>query len=115
GLLAEDGHRIQHAATLRDAWHALAAEPPDLILLDLGLPDGDGLDLIAAIQARGPVAPAVLVVSGRDEGLARALELGARDFVHKPFRAFELRARIRAALRDRRTVARLERTRQRAR
>lgn len=113
--LEVDRHAVRAAGTLAEARAALALETPDVVLLDLGLPDGDGLDLVAELDARGGVGPAVLVVSGDGSALEWALELGARDFVRKPFRAIELRARVRAAVRDRRALARLEMTRARAR
>src|SRR5581483_153555 len=83
---------------------------------DLALPDGDGLDLIEPASRLPPVPPAILVVSARGgEEVARALALGARDFVRKPIHLYELRARVRAALRDRHTLERLDKTRERAR
>ncbi len=72
---------------------------PDLVLLDLGLPDGDGLELIEAFRAKG--ATPIVVLSARDtEAMkVRALDLGADDYVAKPFGVDELLARLRAALR----------------
>ena len=81
---------------------ALARETrPDLVVLDLGLPDGDGSQLIAPILAMG--APAILVLSALDEEARKvaALDLGADDFVTKPFAVGEFMARVRAALRHR--------------
>jgi len=74
---------------------------PDLVVLDLGLPDGDGARLIAPILALG--APAILVLSALDEETRKvaALDLGADDFVVKPFSVGEFMARVRAALRHR--------------
>lgn len=74
---------------------------PDLVVLDLGLPDGDGAKLIAPILALG--APAILVLSALDEESRKvdALDLGADDFVTKPFGVAEFMARVRAALRHR--------------
>jgi two-component system KDP operon response regulator KdpE len=80
--------------------NALAIDKPDLVLLDLGLPDRDGLELIGAIKA---AKAALLVVSARDatgEKVA-ALDLGADDYVTKPFDTEEVLARIRVALRNR--------------
>lgn len=80
---------------------AIAADPPDLVLLDLGLPDEDGLSLLQYLRAHwhGPV----IVVSGRGEAVERVvgLELGADDYVAKPFDFRELLARIRSVLRRR--------------
>jgi two-component system KDP operon response regulator KdpE len=81
---------------------ALARETkPDLVVLDLGLPDGDGATLIAPILGIG--APAILVLSALDEEARKvaALDLGADDFVTKPFGVAEFMARVRAALRHR--------------
>jgi two-component system KDP operon response regulator KdpE len=81
---------------------ALARETkPDLVVLDLGLPDGDGSRLIEPILALG--APAILVLSALDEETRKvnALDLGADDFVTKPFGVAEFMARVRAALRHR--------------
>jgi two-component system KDP operon response regulator KdpE len=74
---------------------------PDLVVLDLGLPDGDGSTLIEPILALG--APAILVLSALDEETRKvnALDLGADDFVTKPFGVPEFMARVRAALRHR--------------
>ncbi len=78
-----------------------AAEQPDVVLLDLGLPDIDGLEVIRRIRAASPV-PIVVLSSREDErGKATALDLGADDYVTKPFGMEELAARLRAALRHR--------------
>lgn len=79
---------------------ALAAPEPDLVVLDLGLPDMDGLDVCRALRARSPRLP-ILVVSARSDEVDRVvgLELGADDYLGKPFGLRELVARIRAVLR----------------
>lgn len=93
------GHRVVSAANAAEGRRWLAHYAPDLVLLDLGLPDGDGLDLIGHIRERG--ATPVLVLSARDAEAVkvRALDLGADDYVTKPFGVDELLARLRAALR----------------
>lgn len=87
---------VGSGAALRQA---IVADPPDLVLLDLGLPDEDGLSLLQSLRThwRGPV----IVVSGRGEAVERVvgLELGADDYVSKPFDFRELLARIRSVLR----------------
>jgi DNA-binding response OmpR family regulator len=87
---------VGSGAALRQA---IATDPPDLVLLDLGLPDEDGLSLLQYLRThwRGPV----IVVSGRGEAVERVvgLELGADDYVSKPFDFRELLARIRSVLR----------------
>ncbi|WP_336962864.1 response regulator transcription factor [Sphingobium aquiterrae] len=98
GALSRAGYHIIEAATARDAVASLKADP-QLILLDLGLPDREGMELLPVI-ARQSKAP-VLIVSAREatEEKVTALDLGAVDFVTKPFDTDELLARIRAALR----------------
>src|SRR5215471_16013540 len=78
----------------------LLSQSPDLIILDLGLPDTQGLDLLQTIRARNESVPIVVLSSRGDEaGKVRALDLGADDYVTKPFGMDELLARMRAALR----------------
>ena len=100
GTLARAGYRVTEAASGRQAIEALEAQP-DVILLDLGLPDRDGLELIPAIRKHSKAA--ILIVSARDatEEKVTALDLGAVDYVTKPFDTEELLARVRAALRGR--------------
>jgi two-component system KDP operon response regulator KdpE len=107
-ILARAGYRIVEAATAREALAASAIDKPDLVLLDLGLPDRDGLALVESLKAEG--AASLIVVSAREEieQKVAALDLGADDYVTKPFDSDELLARIRAALR-RRLAARAER------
>lgn len=97
--LRAEGHQVAHATTLASALVEAQSRQPDLYLLDLGLPDGDGLQLIPKIRAfsRAPI----LIVSARGQESDRiaALDSGADDFITKPFSAAELHARIRAALR----------------
>ena len=92
--LAGHGHAIDTAGNLATGWAALCAEPFDLLLLDLGLPDGDGASLLARLRA----APAAGLPDARDEVASRigALDLGADDYVTKPFDPDELAARMRA-------------------
>lgn len=99
--LAAHDYRTVEAGTAAEALQAVHHHRPDLILLDLGLPDRDGLELIADIRKRSPVP--IVVLSGRGEEAAKvaALDSGADDYVTKPFGAEELMARLRAALRHR--------------
>lgn len=99
-LIAED-FDVSEADTLAAARTLADAVRPDLVVLDLGLPDGDGADLIAPLLRLGH--PAILVLSAFDEEArkVRALDLGADDFVTKPFGVAEFMARVRAALRHR--------------
>lgn len=94
------GYRVHDAATAADGVRELA-RAPELVLLDLGLPDRNGLELLPVIARRG--TSSVLVVSARDatEEKVTALDLGAADYVTKPFDTDELLARVRVALRHR--------------
>jgi len=102
GVLAGAGHEVRWAKTAADARRLLAEAAPDLVLLDLGLPDADGLVVCREIGARYPDVVIVVVTARTDEADAvRALDGGADDFVLKPFRPVELLARLRAHLRRR--------------
>ena len=98
-ILRQSGHRVRAATTISDALEVLAATPPDLVILDLTLPDGDGLDLCRTIRGRSSAS--ILVLSGRDEEIDKLLsfKLGADDYVTKPFSPRELGARVEALLR----------------
>jgi two-component system KDP operon response regulator KdpE len=95
------GYAVVEAANARDALLRAAADHPDAILLDLGLPDRDGLGLIPLLSHADDTV--ILVVSARDatDEKVAALDLGADDFVTKPFDTEELLARLRVALRHR--------------
>jgi two-component system KDP operon response regulator KdpE len=97
--LARAGYDVVEAETARDASTSVDIDKPDLVLLDLGLPDRDGLEMIATL--RGAAGRPVIVVSAREEMEQKvaALDLGADDYVTKPFDTLELLARVRAALR----------------
>ncbi len=98
--LTRSGYAVIEAADARAAMASLAIDKPAAVLLDLGLPDRDGLELVPLIKAAGA---ALIVVSARgdtDQKVA-ALDLGADDYVLKPFDSEELRARLRTALRHR--------------
>jgi DNA-binding response OmpR family regulator len=105
--LAADGFDVLLADTVRDAVRLLEYKQPDLALVDLGLPDGSGLDLIARVRSADGLAsrldPQVplVVLTGRASELdrVRAFERGADDFVGKPFSYGELLGRVRAILR----------------
>jgi DNA-binding response OmpR family regulator len=105
GVLAADGYEVRWAQTGADARRLLGDAAPDLVLLDLGLPDVDGLVLCAEIREHHAEVVVVVVTARNDEADAvRALDEGADDFVAKPFRPIELRARLRAHLRRREVV-----------
>jgi two-component system, OmpR family, KDP operon response regulator KdpE len=98
-LLRSRGYEVEAAATGRDALSALDAQPPDVIILDLGLPDIDGLEVCARVRARSEVPIIVLSARGAEPQKVAALDQGADDYVTKPFGPEELLARVRAALR----------------
>jgi two-component system, OmpR family, KDP operon response regulator KdpE len=95
------GHRVVTAEDAAGALSMLAAEKPDVVILDLGLPDRSGLELITEIRKRSPVPIVVLSARSDERSKVRALDLGADDYIGKPFGMAELTARIRAALRHR--------------
>lgn len=97
--LKEEDYAFQVARSVKEAVSLFYANRPDLVILDLGLPDGDGMEVIRSI--REIAAAPVIVVSARleEEDKIRALDAGADDYVTKPFYMGELLARIRAALR----------------
>jgi two-component system KDP operon response regulator KdpE len=97
--LSTQGYQILDAPNGKTALE-LMAEAPDLVILDLGLPDMQGLDLLRMIRMRNESIPIVVLSSRGDEaGKVQALDLGADDYVTKPFGVDELLARMRAALR----------------
>ena len=100
--LRRAGYAVVEAANSREALNAKAIDKPDLVLLDLGLPDRDGLELVTLL--RQEPRSALIVVSAREETEQKvaALDLGADDYVTKPFDTEELLARVRSSLRHRR-------------
>jgi two-component system, OmpR family, KDP operon response regulator KdpE len=98
--LSAHGYEILEAPSGRVSLELLEQKKPDLIILDLGLPDIQGLDLLRMIRSRNESVPIVVLSSRGDEvGKVQALDLGADDYVTKPFGMDELLARMRAALR----------------
>jgi len=100
--LVSQGFQIVEAATGREALDEVGQAQPDLIVLDLGLPDMQGQEVIRLLRGQGSSVPIVVLSSRTDEtGKVEALDLGADDYVTKPFGTDELLARIRTALRHR--------------
>ena len=100
--LTTEGYVVREAADAADAVASLAEEKPDVIILDLGLPDVQGHDLLTGWRASGLELPVIILSSRTDEtGIVQALEAGADDYVTKPFGVAELAARVRVALRHR--------------
>ncbi len=104
--LARDGFEPVVASTLDEAREVYGRQPPDLILLDVMLPDGDGRDLAREIRRTSDVPIVMLTARGEEIDRVLGLELGADDYVVKPFSARELSARIRAILRRGRSAQR---------
>jgi DNA-binding response OmpR family regulator len=98
--IRQAGWRVDSFATLRDAAHALDAISYDLALIDLGLPDADGKELIRSMRLKGSRVPIlVLTARGAIDERVEALDCGADDYLVKPFNHVELLARCRALLR----------------
>lgn len=97
--LTARGHSTMSSPTALDGLQSIVAQAPDVVLLDLGLPDLDGQALLAMIRAVSSVP--VIVVSARDDGpeIVKALDAGADDYLVKPYASDQLDARIRAVLR----------------
>lgn len=97
--LATQGYRLCEAATGADGLVEIASRQPDVVVLDLGLPDMDGLEVLRRLREWSPVPVIVLSAREREAEKVAALDAGADDYVSKPFGADELLARIRVALR----------------
>ena len=98
-LLRSRGYDVDIAASGEEALAAVRAQPPDLVVLDLGLPDMNGVELCRRVRAASPVPIVVLSARGAEGDKVSLLDLGADDYVTKPFGPEELLARIRVALR----------------
>ncbi len=102
--LAQEGIVVIAAGSAAAGLRAVRAERPDLVIVDVGLPDGDGFDLVARIRAESDVPVIMLTARGDVEDRIRGLDLGADDYVAKPFHFAELLARVRAHLRRQRAA-----------
>jgi len=98
-LLESEGYRVSEAGTAARALIEARTHKPDLLIVDLGLPDGNGLAVIREVRTWSPVPILVLSARTMEEQKIAALDAGADDYVTKPFSAPELLARMRAALR----------------
>jgi two-component system, OmpR family, KDP operon response regulator KdpE len=96
-----EGFAVQEAHNAEEGIRSATLKPPDLIILDLGLPDRDGSSIVERLRSWSNVPIIVLTVRSREREKVRLLELGADDYVVKPFGIGELIARARAALRPR--------------
>ena len=97
--LSSRGFRLLEAATAREVTALVTSHSPEVILLDLGLPDGDGIELARDIRGWSRVPIIVISARGREADKVEALDAGADDYLTKPFGVNELLARIRVALR----------------
>lgn len=98
-VLSAEGYRVVQALTGAEAVRTATESPPDAIVLDLGLPDLDGKEVIRRIRKLSQVPIVVLSARDRESEKVQALDLGADDYVEKPFGVGELMARLRAGLR----------------
>ena len=97
--LSSGGFKISEAATGKDGLIAAATQHPALIILDLGLPDADGIEILKKLREWYQKPIIILSVRNSEEDIINALDKGANDYLTKPFRTGELLARIRVALR----------------
>jgi len=103
-LFLKEGYKVRSVSKAMDGWNALQQEAFDLLVLDLGLPDMDGLELCARIKKdplRGQIPIFILTALGSSEDTVKGLEAGAEDYLSKPFNEREFLARARAILRRR--------------
>lgn len=107
--LRAEGYRVLQAGTAEEGLALAATQSPDLVILDLGLPDRDGHELLAELRQWSAVPVLMLSVRNAEAEKVRALDNGANDYVTKPFGVQEVMARLRALLRDRTIAASSER------
>ncbi|UVH58637.1 two-component system response regulator KdpE [Variovorax paradoxus] len=105
GALETEGWQVHEAGTLREGLTAAGTRRPDLLVLDLGLPDGDGVSLILDVRRWSAVPIIVLSARTSEADKITALDAGADDYLTKPFGAGELLARVRATLRRPRPIS----------
>jgi two-component system KDP operon response regulator KdpE len=103
--LSAHGFRLVEAETAREALALATAQAPEIILMDLGLPDGDGIELTRRLREWSRVPIIVISARGREADKVEALDAGADDYLTKPFGTNEMLARIRVALRHARAAA----------
>ena len=99
--ISSGGYKVCEAATGKDGLIAAATNNPNLIILDLGLPDTDGLEILKKLREWYTRPVIILSVRNSEDDIIKALDYGANDYLTKPFRTGELLARVRVALRHR--------------
>ncbi|HUI64129.1 MAG TPA: response regulator [Bacteroidota bacterium] len=99
--LESQGFRVEQASTGEEGLLRSSTEPPGVVVLDLGLPDTDGVEVLKKIRSRSSVPVVILSVRSDEQDIITCLDAGADDYLIKPFRQGELVARVRAALRHR--------------
>ena len=97
--LAESGHEVEGAASALDGLQRIVQTSPDVVILDMGLPDLDGAELLKMIRAVTHVPVVVATARSEDRDIVRTLDAGADDYLVKPFSVEQLEARVRAVLR----------------
>lgn len=97
--LSDQGHDVESAAVAMDGLELAVKGSPDLVVMDLGLPDLDGTELLRMIRAVSDVPVIVITARGADEVVVKTLDAGADDYLTKPFSVAQLEARVRAVLR----------------
>lgn len=104
-LLEASDYKVITATSCRAGQMMFSSYLPDLVILDLGLPDGDGMTLLSALRKTSAVPVIVLSARTSEQDKVEALDMGANDYVTKPFGSAELVARVRSALRSSRSVS----------
>lgn len=98
-VLGSNGYRVVKAGSGQEGLSLILSHTPDVVLLDLGLPDVDGLQVLRSVRTRSRIPIVVVSARGHEQEKVEALDLGADDYIAKPFGTSELMARIRIALR----------------
>jgi len=98
-VLADEGHDVIALATAMEGLQSVVKDTPDVVILDMGLPDLDGTELLKMIRAVSHVPVIVATARGEDRDIVRTLDAGADDYLVKPFSVEQLEARVRAVLR----------------
>ena len=104
-VLNNNGYEAMQAQTGEEALSMISSHCPDLVILDLGLPDMDGLDILRSLRSWSSLPVVVVSARSHERDKVAALDLGADDYLTKPFGTDELLARVRTAIRHTRTIS----------